>query len=305
MQYFKFLNLSNRNVVGAIWMVFGVLFFAETAILIKLLGDKLHTFQIVFFRCLFGLIVVGPLIIKSGSNIFKIEKPLLHTIRVICAIIGMSAGFYAITKLELATAVALAFTRPLFMIILAIFILKEFVGWRRGVATLIGFIGVLIIVQPGSTEFNPAILSGLLSAVAVGSALISVKLIVPYDSPEKIMLTFSFGTVIVSIIPAVLVWRIPDNYELILLVSLGIFASLGQYCTIRAYESGEATLMSPIDYLQIIFLSLAGFYIFNEIPIISTFIGASIIILSTLYIIVRGAKKDVSPSPPSGPALSP
>ena len=91
---------------------------------------------------MFGLIVVGPLIIKSGPKIFKIEKPLLHFIRVICAIIGMSAGFYAITELELATAVSLAFTRPLFMIVLAIFILNEFVGWRRGVATFIGFIGV-------------------------------------------------------------------------------------------------------------------------------------------------------------------
>jgi len=300
---FEPLNLRNKNAIGALWMIFGVVFFAGTAILIKLLGDTLHTFQIVFFRCLFGLIVVGPLIIKTGSKIFTIRKPLLHFIRVICAIVGMSAGFYAITQLELATAVALAFTRPLFMIILAIFILSEIVGWRRGAATLIGFIGVLIIVQPGATEFNPAILSGLLSAVAVGGALISVKVIVPYDQPEKIMLTFSIGTVIVSIIPAILVWRVPESHEMILLISLGVFASLGQYCTIRAYESGEATLMSPIDYLQIIFLSFAGFYIFNETPIVSTLIGALIIISSTLYIIIRGAKKNTS-LPPQDTTIS-
>ncbi len=285
-------------------MFFGVIFFAFTAVFIKLLGDSLHIFQIVFFRCLFGLIVVGPLIIKTGSNIFKLEKPSLHLIRVICAILGMSSGFYAISELELATATALSFTRPLFMIVLAIFILNEVVGWRRGAATAIGFLGVVVIIQPGSTVFNPAMFSGLFAAIAVGGALISVKLIVPYDSPEKIMLSFSIGTVIVSVIPAIFVWIEPQSNDLILLILLGIFASLGQYCTIRAYEAGEATLISPIDYLQIIFLTFAGFYFFNEIPMITTLIGSLIIILSTLYILIRGAKKGATqPDAPSSPAL--
>ena len=285
-------------------MLFGVIFFAITAVLIKLLGDSLHIFQIVFFRCLFGLIVVGPIIIKTGSDIFKIKKPILHIVRVICAILGMSSGFYAISELELATATALSFTRPLFMVVLAIFILNEVVGWRRGIATSIGFFGVVVIIQPGTTEFNPAMFSGLFAAIAVGGALISVKLIVPYDSPEKIMLSFSIGTVIVSFLPAIYVWIEPQTSDFILLISLGIFASLGQYCTIRAYELGEATLISPIDYFQIIFLTFAGFYFFNETPIITTLIGSIIIILSTLYILIRGAQKGVSQSEaPSSPAL--
>jgi len=295
---------EGTNAQGALWMFFAVIFFSSTAVFIKLASSSLHTFEIVFFRCLFGLIVVIPLIIKNGPEIYKLRRPALHLLRILCAIVGMSGGFYAIGKLELATATALTFTRPLFMVVLAIIFLNELVRWRRGLATFIGFLGVLIIVQPGGMSFEPAVIIGLIAALAVGCALISVKLIVPYDKPESIMFSFTIGTVIVSIFPAVLVWQTPSNLELLLLVCIGILASLGQYCTIKAFEIGEATFISPIDYFQLIFATLGGFYIFNETPQISTFLGSAVIVLSTFYIIIRESKNNDRPSPPSGPMLS-
>jgi len=295
------------NMRGALWMLGGVVFFAATAVLIKFAGQTLHTFEIVFFRCVFGLLVVIPLLVKSGMSALRVRKPGLHLIRVTCAVIGMSSGFYALTHLELATAVSLSFTRPLFMIILAFVFLHEIVRWRRGLATVIGFCGVLIMVQPGAgaETFNPAILAGLLASLAIAGALVTVKLIVPCDAPVTIMLSFSVGTVLVSAIPAVFVWQVPTQQELLMLMGLGIVASLGQYSLIRAFEFGEATLMSPIDYLQIILGTAAGYFLFAERPSVWTFVGAGVIVASTLYIVIRGARvRGVRPPPPD-PAVPP
>ncbi len=298
-------TLPIDNMRGALWMVSGVAFFAATAVLIKFAGQTLHTFEIVFFRCVFGMLVVIPLLIRSGVSALRVRKPGLHLVRVTCAVIGMSSGFYAMTHLELATAISLSFTRPLFMIVLAYLFLNEIVRWRRGLATVVGFCGVLIMVQPGSMEFDPAMLAGLLAAFAVGAALVTVKLIVPYDSPVTIMLSFSIGTVLVSALPASLVWRTPTGEELILLMGLGIVASSGQYSLIRAFEHGEATLMSPIDYLQIILGTAAGYVLFAEMPSVWTFVGAGVIVASTLYIVIRGARIRAAPPDPPDPAVAP
>jgi len=150
---------SVNNLTGAVWMLGGVLCFSISAIFIKIAGHKFHPFQIVFFRCVFGLIVVIPLIMQTGLQALVLKKPVLHFCRIVCAFIGMSSGFYAISKLELVTAISLSFTRPLFIGILAAIFLKEAIGWRRGLATLIGFIGVITMVQPGLIGSNIAILS--------------------------------------------------------------------------------------------------------------------------------------------------
>ena len=287
------------------WMVAGVVFFATTAVLIKYAGQTLHTFEVVFFRCLFGLLVVIPLLMQSGIRSLRIRKLGLHALRVLCAVVAMNSGFYALANLELATAISLSFTRPLFMILLAIVILGEVVRWRRGLATLIGFCGVLIVLQPGVVEFQWAFAAALLAAFAVAVALVLVKLIAAHDASVSIMLSFSIGTVLVSSVPAALVWRTPTAPELMLLIGLGIVASLGQYSLIRAFTLGEATVMSPIDYLQIILGTAAGYFLFQEMPSVWTFVGALVIVGSTLYIVIRGARIRASaPLPPDPGAVS-
>lgn len=292
------------NVRGALWMLAGVVFFAATAVLIKYAGQTLQTFEIVFFRCLFGMIVLIPLLMQSGLSVLRIRKPGLHVFRVLCAFVAMTSGFYALTHLELATAISLSFTRPLFMILLAVLFLGERVRWRRGLATMVGFCGVLIMLQPGTLTFEPAFATALISALGIAGALVTVKLIAPYDEAVTIMLSFSIGTVLVSAIPAALVWQTPTGNELMILVGLGIVASLGQYSLIHAFTLGEATIMSPIDYLQIILGSAAGFYLFQERPGMWTLIGAVVIVISTLYIVLRGARVKAEPPLPPDPGAA-
>jgi len=292
-----------NNMRGAAWMIVAVVFFSATAIGVKTVGTSLNTFQIVFFRSLFGLIVVVPLLAIEGRKVLKFNRKELHILRVVLAVIGMSAGFYAITNLELAMATSLSFTRPLFMIILAVLFLGETVRWRRGVATAIGFFGVLVMLRPGQIEFEFAFIASLISALATAAAMATIKAMAPTDSPVSIMVSFAIGTAFLTAIPALFFWQTPTALQLGWLIFVGIVSTTGQYCLIRAFFYGEATVMNPIDYLQILIATTAGFFLFSELPSLWTFAGAGVIVAATLYILFREAKVQVDPDEPVIPPL--
>ena len=285
----------SANARGAVWMFAGVLCFSVAAVIIKTVGQDLPTPMIVFFRCLFGLMVVVPLFLREGPDVLHIQKPWWHAARVMFALVGMSAGFYAVTQLELATAVSLGYTRPLFMIILAILFLGEVIRWRRGLATAIGFGGVLIVANPAAEAFTLAHGAALIGALSVACALAMVKQITKYDSTVSIMITFSVGSALVSAIPALMFWQWPSGEQWLLMAGLGIAASLGQFCWIRAFAMAEATVINPIDYFQLLLAAGFGFLLFNETPGWRTVIGAIVIVGSTLYIILREAQVKKGP----------
>jgi len=291
-------QLPIDNMRGAIWMVGSALVFSGVSVLIKTLGQDLPSPEMVFFRCLFGLSIVVPFVARYGFAVFKTARPDLHIARVICAAIGMNCGFYATTHLELATAVALGYTRPLFMILLAVLFLGEVVRWRRGLATLVGFIGVLIILQPTAVPVGLPALAALVSALAVAGAMSVVRQQAAVDGPATIMAWFGTGTAILTAAPAAFVWEMPQNSQWVLLIAIGVCASVGQYMMIKAFTHGEATVMNPIDYLQILLAAVTGFWLFHEVPSIWTGVGAVVIIVSTLYILLREAALNKPPLPP-------
>ena len=291
-------QLPVDNMRGAIWMVGSALVFSGGSVLIKAVGQDLPAPEMVFFRCLFGLVVVVPFVTRYGLGVFKTARPDLHIARVVCAAIGMNCGFYATTHLELATAVALGYTRPLFMILLAVMFLGEVVRWRRGLATFAGFIGVLIILQPTAVPVGLPAIAALVAALAVACAMSVVRQQAAVDGPATIMVWFGTGTAILTAGPAAFVWEMPQNAQWVLLIAIGISASIGQYMMIKAFTYGEATVMNPIDYLQILLAALTGFWLFHEVPSIWTGIGAAVIIISTLYILFREAALNKPPPPP-------
>ncbi|MCB2108428.1 MAG: DMT family transporter [Rhodobacteraceae bacterium] len=286
------------NKRGAAWMFCSAVFFSLIAMGIKKAGENLPTAEIVFFRCLFGMTVVAPFIARQGLSVYRTQRPGLHVSRLICAAIGMNSGFYAVTHLELATAVSLSYTRPLFMILLAVIFLGEVVRWRRGLATIVGFGGVLIMLGPSHVPFSWAVAAGLLSALAVAGAMAVVKQQAATDGPATIMAWFATGTVFLTAIPAMFVWQTPSGEQWFWLVSIGITASLGQYMMIKAFSIGDATVMNPIDYVQIIFVTALGYWVFDEIPSIWTGVGAAVIVVSTLYILFRESVVKQAPATP-------
>jgi len=213
-------------------------------------------------------------------------------------VIGMNCGFYATAHLELATAVALGYTRPLFMILLAVMFLGEVVRWRRGLATLVGFLGVLIMLRPTEVPVELPAVAALVAALAVAGAMAVVKQQAAVDGPATIMVWFGTGTAVLTAIPAAFVWEPPQSTQWPLLIGIGVLASIGQYMMIKAFTYGEATVMNPIDYLQILLAAGLGYWLFDEVPSVWTGVGAAVIIASTLYIIFREAALNKPPPPP-------
>lgn len=285
------------NLRGAMWMLMSSFAFAAGSVAIKTIGQALPSAEVVFFRCLFGLTVVAPFVARYGFAVFRTQRPDLHIVRVICAALGMNCGFYAMSHLDLATAVSLSYTRPLFMIVLAVMFMGEVVRWRRGLATLIGFMGVIVMLGPTDVAFSLPALAALMAAFAVAGAMSVVKQQAAVDGPATIMVWFGVGTAIITAGPAAFVWVPPTGTQWIWLFAVGTVSSIGQYLMIRALAIGEITVMNPIDYVQIVLGAISGYFIFAEVPTIWTAIGAVIIVSSTLYILFREAAINKPPLP--------
>lgn len=289
--------LPTDNLRGAFWMVASAIAFSVGSVLIKLIGQGLPSPQIVFFRCFFGLVLIVPFFITDGLRVFRTPRPDLHVVRILCATTAMLCGFYATTHLELATAVSLSYTRPLFMILVAVMFLGEVVRWRRGIATVVGFSGVIIMLGPTGIAFSLPALAGLMAALSVTGAMAVVKQQAAVDGVKTIMTWFAVGTVVVTAIPAAFVWQPPTANQWIELAALGLVSTAGQYLMFRALAIGELTVMNPIDYLQIIIGAASGYFIFAEVPTVWTMIGAAVIVGSTLYILFREAAIKKPPMP--------
>jgi drug/metabolite transporter (DMT)-like permease len=273
---------------AALLMVTGCLLFSIMSALVKLLGQRLDSFQIAFFRCLFGLLAILPFVFsKKGNHAFRTTHFYGHFLRAALGVAGMVAGFYATTRLPLTDSTALSFTAPLFMILTAIFLLGEKIRWRRGLATVAGFIGVLVMVRPDSGTLDIAAVIGLFAALLAALSTTLIKRLSATEEALTILVYFGLFSSVLTAIPAYFVWRPLTADELVLLGLVGALGAVGQFCQVRAYAAGELMAVAPIDYSRLIFAGIMGFLLFAELPDRYTLVGAAIIVGSTLYIAYR------------------
>lgn len=290
------------NVRGTLWMALAALVFAMMNALIRRLGADIHGFEIAFFRSVFGLMFLVPMILSAGGfGILRTAKPGLHLWRAVFGGTTMLLSFYAFTRLPLANATTLTFSQPLFLLAIAPFLLGETVGWHRRIAAAVGFGGVLIAAQPGAEGFSIASVAMLVAALSMAFGMVCVKYLSRTDSSLSIVTWFSVAAVVVAIVPALAVWRTPTLAELGLLVATGALGTCGQYLYIRAYRVGEASVVAPFNFLQLPFAAGFGFALFGETPGWSTLAGGIVIVGSVLYIMRREAmlhRKSAPPVPP-------
>jgi drug/metabolite transporter (DMT)-like permease len=201
--------------------------------------------------------------------------------------VSMVLGFYAVSMLPLADATALAFSQPLFSVVLAAAVLRERVRWRRWSATVIGFIGVLVMAQPGSGSLQPGAIVALLNALAVGVSILLVRRLSDTEPPIMILTQFAIFSTLLLALPAIWFWRWPSAYGWLLAVGVSVTATLGQYFWVQAFAAGEMSAVAPFDYLRLPFAVFVGWLIWGEMPVIWTYVGASIVIGSALYIAYR------------------
>ena len=275
------------NVRGAAWILFGALMMSVQSVIIKALGEDLHSLQIAFFRCVFGLPLVLPMLIREGGPRFRLSRLNLHVTRSICGLSSMAGGFYAYTMLPLAEATTFTFTMPLFMLVLGALVLREQVGWRRAIAAMIGFAGVMLVLRPGANAVQAAALIALASAFFHACVGVLIKKLAAIESPGMIVLYFNvFGT-LVFLLPALYVWREPSAMALFWLCAVAVTGMASQLSFIAAAKVAEMTAVTPVDYSRLLFSTVLGFVFFAEMPDAWTGAGALVIILSTVYITRR------------------
>jgi len=278
------------NVRGALWMMVGVALYTASMVTVKSLGGRLDTVEIVFFRYLFGTIFMVPFVWRAGWDVMRMRRPVLVMGRVFGGNINLFCTFYAVAHLQLAVAAAITFSRPLVLIFLAIMFLGEVVRWRRWVATVVGFAGVLIIVRPGGDSFEWAMLVALVGAgIGAGNHAI-IKILSNTERHMTLVIYPSLFGVLMFLGPAIYFWRTPTVFELALLSILGVLLIGSQWAIIRAMTAGEATFVSPFLYFRLLGAAGAGFLFFAEVPDVWTAVGASVIVGAALYIAQRELK---------------
>lgn len=278
---------------GALWMLAAGVLFTGMGALVKVLGARLDSFQVAFFRALFGLLWILPFAIAAGWPALRTNHPGGHFVRGLIGAIAMFCGFYSVAHLPLADATAYSFTKPLFLVLLAALFLGERVRLRRISATAIGFLGVLVMLQPDALlhgRVELAAIVGLSGAGLVAAVVVLVKRLLRTERPVTVMFYFGLISTAVTLLPALLVWVAPTWRELTLLLLIGALGAAGQSCMLRAYSSAEATAVEPFDYTRLLYAAVVGFAVFGEVPGPWMLAGATLIIASTLYIARREAQ---------------
>lgn len=293
--------MLSGNTRGTLWMIASGIGFTIMAIGIKQLGQRLDSLQIGFFRVLIGFIVILPFVAQVGLERLRTRHLGVHFVRAVFGLIAMYCSYYALARMPLADYTALSFTKPLFATGLAVVILGEVVRWRRWSATIVGFLGVLIMVRPGAGTFQPAALAALADAFAIAFLVTLVKRLPPQETPLGMLYYFGLFAVVLSVPGAIHAWQWPTAQEALWLVAVGILGALSQSFWIRAFRAGEASAVAPFDYLRLIFAGLVGVMLFSEWPTIWTLIGAAVIVASTIYI----ARRERQLGKPATPAITP
>lgn len=273
------------NVRGAGFVTVGAFVLIIMASVIKELGKTLPVFEILFVRFLVGLSLLLPVIWRKGFGRLRTKKPHFHLLRGFVGFMGNLCFVFALVNMAISDTVTIQFSRPLITAVIAAFFLGEIIGWRRGIATVIGFAGVLMITCPFGEGFEPWALVALSGAVFGTLVVLMIKLLSRTEPTMVIMFYFALFTTLFAFIPALMVWQTPTWTELALLVICGALGTIGQSLFTHGIGLGETSFVMPFDYLRIVFSFIVGFIWFSEIPGIWSFAGAAVIIASSLYLL--------------------
>ena len=275
---------------AVVFMVGSTVLFGTMAVCIRLASSQLHPFEIAFFRNLFGFVFTFPLLFRHGWGILRTDKLSLYFLRCCIGIVSMLCGFWAIVNLPLAQAVALSYSTPIFVTIGAVFVLGEVVRARRWTAVIIGFIGVLVLMHPGKGSFNFASLVAVMAAVMSASVAISIKFLSRTEKADAIVIYTTMIWVPLSLVPALFYWTQPTGITWLWIVLSGFLGTTAHMCWTRALTLADASLLTPISFLQVLIVGVFGYFLFDEAVDRLTVLGAAIIFGSNLYIAQREAR---------------
>ncbi|MFT3728331.1 MAG: DMT family transporter [Terricaulis sp.] len=287
---------ASANIRGALWMVLSALTFTVMTTLIKYLGADYSAALQTFYRQVAACLVLLPLIARDPIAALRTTRPGIILFRSLAGTVGTILSFWAFQKLPLAEANALSFTRTLWIVPLAIFVLREFVGpWRIG-ATMVGFAGTLLMLQPAvATNAGWPAAAALTAALLFSMTIAGMKVVARDHSVMTLTVWSAFLGLLLSTPMALLEWRWPTLPDLALLCAMGVLGLINQFCYIKGMAIGDAAAMAPLDYTRLIFAVIIGLVFFHEIPNAVTMLGAAVVIGATLFITLREARLKPEP----------
>ena len=253
--------------------------------------------EVLFFRGFFGLIPLFFLIPKERYfNFYKTNRPFLHFKRCAAGLFAIVAIFIALRELPLATVVSITFASPIFTTIFSIFLLSEKVGLYRWLAVLVGFIGIIVISEPGFSSMNIYYFYPIIFCLGLSYVAIAIKQLSVSEPVWLISFYFSISIMILSFFTIPQGWLWPSIKDLFLLSLLGILGGLANLWLTQSYKFSDVSLVTPLKYLALVFAIIFGYLIWDEIPTLRTLIGSLLVIISSVIIFRREIyhKKQVS-----------
>jgi drug/metabolite transporter (DMT)-like permease len=270
-------------------MLLSILLFSLMDANVKWLGASYPTAQIMFFRCAVALVPVLVIItLRGGIGVLRTQQKKLHLLRSLMGISAMGLAFYAFSLMPLAEAVSILHTAPLFMTALSVVLLRERVGIRRWSAVVLGFVGMLLVVRPGTDMFASGSLYMLIAAFMIGCTSILIRHLGKIDDPVCITFYFTVSGVILSLVGLLWQdWQTPPSGDLALLMLVGLLGGMAQYLMTLSYQHLALGIVAPLKYLSIVFSGCIGYLVWGEIPDLQSVIGIGVIILTGLYTLHR------------------
>lgn len=258
--------------------------FSMTMTFIKMLDSEIPIVMVVFMRLLFGIFAFMPLMLKEGFSNLKTTRLPLHLFRVVLTCAALGSTYYAYAHLPMAFAASIGFTAPLISTVLALLILNEKVGFKKWIAIIIGYCGVLVMVKPEGGIWSFAVFIALFANVFAGGVRIVIKKLSTTDSSIQIMMYNNIFSLLLVGSIVVFYWHVPSLYDIFLLFLIGGFGTFSQYSYIKALEYGDISLCAPFEYSRLLFAVPIGLVFFAEIPTQWTIIGSLIIVSCNIFL---------------------
>ena len=279
--------MLSKNQLGFFYMFISVCAFSLMDVLVKW-SEAYPIGQVLFFRGFFGVIPILFLIPRERFiDFYKTTRPLLHFKRCLSGLIALVAIFIALRNLPLATVVSITFAAPIFTTIFSIFLLNEKVGLYRWLAVLVGFVGIIVITEPGFSSLNFYYIYPIIFCLGLSYVAIAIRKLSTTEPVWLISFFFSFSIAILGLLSLFQGWVMPNFLDLFLLSMVGILGGLANLWLSQSYKLSEVSLVTPLKYLALVFAIIFGYFIWSEVPTLKTLMGALLVILSSFIIFRR------------------
>ena len=279
--------MFSKNQLGFLYMFMSVCAFSIMDLIVKW-SDSYPLGQVLFFRGFFGVLLYFLIMPRDRiKNFYYTKRPGLHFLRCFFGLIALLSIFTALRNLPLATVVSISFAAPIFTTILSIFLLSEKVGFFRWLAVIVGFIGIIIITEPGFTSLNIYFVYPVIFCLGMSYVAITIRQLSTSEPVWLISLYFSIAITLASFFTIPYGWIMPDIKDLVLLMSIGIFGGAANLWLSQSYKFSEVSLVTPLKYLALVFAIIFGYFIWNEVPSVKTLTGAFLVITSSIIIFRR------------------